>query len=733
MEVGCVVLEELTEQVKATARRLRTKVAASARVPVRAPILDADVVASVWASTDHLITPEEMVERREVLEILRNGVMWAHYVKETPLTHHRSTRLRKARSNEELNVKLREMLAKGFIEEVTEEVGLAGIVVPQYGLPKPGSASIRLIVDARPANVYLESSHFILPGVRDLPRRARRCKVAAKSDMTDGYYHVLLGADMRYKLVFYWPEMGAWYAWRVLPQGLNIAPQVFQRFSDAWVVHFRALEVNIVSYLDDFFWMAETPEQLMEASDRVITDFVTAGMRLSLKKTFVLPYVSLVYLGVIVHMTARELELPLRKRGQIRDDAAELLKQTGAVMRRDVEVFLGRIAFARIVFPAAAMWVSALCDTLGGMSSKPTGMEVVDLDADARSELTWWAEHAMGACFRATWESSGAAFFEIDREEVLVATDASATGYGGCVQFADGRRVYVTGAWPLDMQGTSSAFRELLGAILVLRKVLKRGDHVTVVLHVDNSSVAASVAFRRIARESRPVVQLLWQLMLETGLVIRVRWTPRLLNKGADQLSRVDEWNPERAGPRRWQVAPEGMRTHVMPWEIGKCEKQAVSMRRLADASGAGGATGAGGGLGSGWVADHRAVAVGDCDWKEARLLPEFARELWRRAGWTEVEPHVDLFAADAQGALASRWCARGGRPPAVGDGMALDWDSLTCNGGGKVRAFAFPPFSIATAAVHKARRMARVETMLVVPVECAVGVDLCHRLPLPQ
>ena len=236
--------------------------------------------------------------------------------------------------------------------------------VPQFATPKAGTpGKFRLISDLRFLNSFLAPPGFTLAGVRGLPMVARR--YGAKIDLRSAFWQLILSGELAQMTMFEWE--GVWWYWRVLPFGLTISPYVFQTFAQAWVDRWRALGIPCAAYLDDIIVFGATLEEHCHNIERVVNDLLDAGVSLSPDKVFVLPYTTLPYLGILVHLDLGCLSIPHDKIQRVVTAATALRDQcafTGILDTKALERFLGLVAFCSIVYAPSLIFRGALDQAL---------------------------------------------------------------------------------------------------------------------------------------------------------------------------------------------------------------------------------------------------------------------------------------------------------------------------------------------------------------------------------
>ena len=130
---------------------------------------------------------------------------------------------------------------RGWIENSKSPWVARGFLVP-----KPGVNKWRLVIDYRYLNSCLEGHEFPLPVIEDLLQRQHGNHLWTILDLEDGFHQMPLTEESRPLTAFCTP----WgvYQWNVLPMGVKVGPQVYQRM----VTHcIRHLPPSVRAYIDD--------------------------------------------------------------------------------------------------------------------------------------------------------------------------------------------------------------------------------------------------------------------------------------------------------------------------------------------------------------------------------------------------------------------------------------------------------------------------------------------------
>ncbi len=117
----------------------------------------------------------------------------------------------------------------------------------------------------------------------------------AAIDLKDVYFHVSILPWHRPFLRFTFE--GRAYQYKVLPYRLFLSPCVFTKVTEAALVPLRERGVRILNYLDDWFILAQSREQLCAHRDLVLRHLSQLGLRVNWEKSKLVPTQRISFLG----------------------------------------------------------------------------------------------------------------------------------------------------------------------------------------------------------------------------------------------------------------------------------------------------------------------------------------------------------------------------------------------------------------------------------------------------
>lgn len=145
-------------------------------------------------------------------------------------------------SKTEINKQVQNLLVNDLIEPAMSNYNSPIILVP-----KKGNTKWRLCIDYRRLNKKLIADKFPLPRIDEILENLGKAKFFSVLDLYSGFHQIPLNIDSRDYTAFS-TENGS-YRWKVLPFGLNIAPNSFSRMMNIAFSGLPASQCFI--YIDD--------------------------------------------------------------------------------------------------------------------------------------------------------------------------------------------------------------------------------------------------------------------------------------------------------------------------------------------------------------------------------------------------------------------------------------------------------------------------------------------------
>ncbi|KAI7790836.1 hypothetical protein IRJ41_002448 [Triplophysa rosa] len=186
------------------------------------------------------------------------------------------------------------LLEKGAVRVIPSHLYNQGFYSRYFLVPKK-DGSLRPILDLRLLNKHLRTYNF-----RMLTHGTLSCSIHQNDwftsvDLKDAFFHISIYPPHRKFLRFAY--QGVCYEFTVLPFGLSLSPRVFCLCAEAGLAPLRIAGLRILTYIDNWLIIADSAEEVMEDTRRVIAHITSLGFRVNKSKSNFSPSHITVFLG----------------------------------------------------------------------------------------------------------------------------------------------------------------------------------------------------------------------------------------------------------------------------------------------------------------------------------------------------------------------------------------------------------------------------------------------------
>ena len=350
----------------------------------------------------------------------------------------------------------------------------------------------------------------------------------AKADLSDAYRMVpIRKSDWKYLGMRLGNDL---FIDRCLPMGAASSCAIFQRISNAlaWIVMSTSpTDCTVFNYLDDFLFLGRSHTDC-EISLKTFIDLCNRiGIPISKNKT-IPPNTNLVFLGVGIDSSKRELFIPPEKARRVLEDLKKFLsKRTQRVKKW--QSILGKLCHLSQVVSSGRAYLSSVYTSLKGILSQH-GNCYRTISAEAREDLEVWKKFLEQIPptrhFRMLTPSA---------PTMIIHTDASKTvGYG-----AVWGQEWFAGEWPQNWKTLNIAILETFPILAALYTWEEKAENGTILIHTDNEAVVSVV--NKLYSKDRGLRQLIKPLALHClskNIKLQATHIEGVSNIGPDMLSR---------------------------------------------------------------------------------------------------------------------------------------------------------------------------------------------------
>ena len=429
----------------------------------------------------------------------------------------------------DIRVFVAHLLSRGIIRRILSPQHL---FFSRLFLVSKKGGSQRLVIDLSRLNVHLIVPTFRMESVWSIAAGITEGLWGCTVDLEDAFYNVPL-APLFHKY-FAFVVDGVVYVFMRMPFGLAIAPWAFSRVIRPVKGYCHLLGIRLHSYLDDFLILHLSPHGLQKDTAFLLHLFGLLGISINVKKSFLAPSQTVLYLGVVFSLDSGTLSLPVSKVRSIRDQCKRALSRS-LLPRRALESLLGMLNFAAGFLPLGVLHLRPLMSWMNEHTSPLSRDVPVPLDHLFRDALMIWKDTAF---------LGSSVPMSVPVPSLQLMTDSSLSGWCGVLLPHT-----ISGTWPSSFVGRSINWLELMAIKLSLEHFLPLLQGRDLLLLSDSMTSLACIR-RQGTYRSEPLMVLTQDILMfcmshSISLVpLHIRGS---LNVYADQRSRQDpvgtEWS----------------------------------------------------------------------------------------------------------------------------------------------------------------------------------------------
>ena len=236
-------------------------------------------------------------------------------------------------------------------------------------LVRKASGGWRPVIDLKNLNAHIHAPHFRMFTTSSVLSSVEKGDYAFKIDLQDAYFHVPIHPSSRKYLRFAFENKV--YQFRVLPFGLNTAPQVFTRLGHTVTAYLHRQGVSVIPYLDD--WLVHHPDRqiLLRHQALLIDTLDLVGFILNRKKSELDLTQDLQFLGIHLRLDIGRASLPESKAGEI-VACARHLSSLKILDYSQVSHLMGSLNWASGLIPLGRLYLRPLQRHFHALGLTPT-------------------------------------------------------------------------------------------------------------------------------------------------------------------------------------------------------------------------------------------------------------------------------------------------------------------------------------------------------------------------
>ena len=211
--------------------------------------------------------------------------------------------------------KIKQLLKEDCIEQISK-IDTSGFESNIFVVPKH-DGGFHLILNLKKFNKFLHVKKFKMDQIQDLLNLIKPGDYAVSLDIKSAFDHVSIHKHFRKFLQFRWRNKI--YRYKVMPNGLAIAPRVFTRLTRPLIAIARMRGVKLIIYIDDIVIVARTFEECLQHRDIVLYLLENAGFLINWKKSCTNPSHCFNALGFAINTKNMSIKLTESKSPEKRE------------------------------------------------------------------------------------------------------------------------------------------------------------------------------------------------------------------------------------------------------------------------------------------------------------------------------------------------------------------------------------------------------------------------------
>nr|CAI5843424.1 unnamed protein product [Callosobruchus analis] len=426
------------------------------------------------------------------------------------------------------NTEVNNLLAKGAISKCT--YAKDQFLSPYFLIKKPDN-SYRFVLNLKKLNEFIPVSHFKMENHKTAIKLISPHSYLMKMNLKDAYF--LVPIDPFYRKYLSFVINNTLYHFNCLPFGLNIAPLIFTKILKPAVRYLRERGVNLVSYLDDWLFIARSHDECLRFVAMAKDLLENLGFIINTKKCSIRPAKEIEFLGFWFDTISMVLGLPERRIIATQTLLTKLQKKRYCRIREFASLVGTLVSICPAfkygwlhVKPFEIIKQKELKRNQGNFNRK------MEISSILSKEFAWWKNNL---------STSGKKFLK-GPYTLEIYSDSSKTGWGA---HTDDRETL--GFWDISERKDHINYLELLAALRGLKALARDQENSDILLRIDNVTAIAcinkmgSIKHKNLNR----VASELWHWCELKNIYVFASYINTSCNSKADRLSRSKFMNTE--------------------------------------------------------------------------------------------------------------------------------------------------------------------------------------------
>ena len=415
-----------------------------------------------------------------------------------------------------------------FVTEAIEDLLATNCIVEMETRPhccNPLTVSegekLRLVLDLRHVNKYLETRSFRYENIDTVRKMFRQGYYFCVFDLKSGYHHISVNPQHYKYLGFSWTYKSGiirYFVFVVVPFGLATASYLFTKLVRPLVKKWRGAGIRCVVYLDDGIFGSQWRGSTSRQACIIETDLKEAGFTINEEKSILVPVQTAVWLGFLINTIDYTFSVPQGKIERLITSITKVMRHKYGSARDIAKIAGSIISMGPGIGQLTRLFTRKMYSFIDESSMWD---EKRVFNGGIINELNFWAKNLNVV--------NGYSIKNNHAITKVVYTDASDYAYGGYIVQRCGNQI-AHGSFQQDEREKSFA-SELV--------------HHTVLWHSDNTNVARIISNGSSKDELQELALDIFETSMKYDIKIIPKWIPREENQIADSISKyhdTDDW-----------------------------------------------------------------------------------------------------------------------------------------------------------------------------------------------
>ena len=421
---------------------------------------------------------------------------------------------------DKISKEINKMKEQKIIIETKREKGdyVSGI----FSREKSDGVSIRIILNLKNLNEYLDTSKFKMTGIlQALDLITPNCQMAS-IDLINAYYSVGIHEEHSKFLKFEW--QGKIYKYISLPNGYCRAPFYFTLITKPIAAYLHRLGHFNCFYLDDTLLVSNTREECIKNVLDTANIFHELGFKVHPKKSSFEPSTRIEFLGFVIDSVSMTIELTEKRKNKL-IKACELVASNENVTIRILASLIGLMVSSMIAIPMGRLYYRELEGLkIKSLKRFKNWDHNININVQCLVEISWWEENIQNCTTP----------IHRGKPRLVITSDASRKGFGAICEDKD----EFSGHWNVYESKLHINELELLAAVFALKHFAKNfKGHCQ--LKLDNTTAIQVINKMGSCKSNylNKLCKMMWSWAYEHEIWISAVYVPSAKNE-ADEASR---------------------------------------------------------------------------------------------------------------------------------------------------------------------------------------------------